>query len=97
MLCEAAIHYRLSPKISRPLSKRQEGQPGFAKEIGWKAQQRLHQRHCRLTHRGVHQGKVKAAIARELTGFVWDLTQRAWALVPRDRDQNEVVQQAQTA
>ena len=40
-----------------------------------KAQQRLHRRYQRLTHRGKEPGKVIVAVARELVGFIWAILQ----------------------
>ncbi len=70
VLTEAAWHYRLQPKVSEPMRKRQEKQPRAVQIISWKAQQRLHQRYKTLaTHK--KSVVVATAIARELTGFVW--------------------------
>jgi len=70
VLVEAAWHYRLTPKVSQALQKRQEHQPKPVRLIAWKAQQRLHQRYQQLV---VRKKSVVAAtaVARELTGFVW--------------------------
>ena len=70
VLTEAAWHYRLKPKVSEPMQKRQEKQSREVQMISWKAQQRLHQRYRTLaTHK--KSVVVATAIARELTGFVW--------------------------
>jgi hypothetical protein len=71
LLIEAAHHYRLPPKISKELSKRQEGLSKEIKDCSWKAQTRLHSRMMRLLARGKRQNKVMVAVARELAGFVW--------------------------
>jgi transposase len=73
MLIEVAQHYRLAPKVSMHLSKRQEGLSRAVRELGWRAQLRLHRRHARLKLRGLHHNKVTVAIARELVGFIWEL------------------------
>ena len=52
MLVECAQHYRKAPKVSRPLSIRQEGQPREIKELSWRMQNRLHKRYVRLKARG---------------------------------------------
>jgi hypothetical protein len=39
----------------------------------WAAQQRLHHRYRRLAGRGKPKQHVVTAVARELTGFVWDV------------------------
>ena len=73
LLIEAAHHYRLSPKVSKELSVRQQGLPEDIKAVSWKAQTRLHQRMMQLMARGKQRNKVTVAIARELCGFVWHL------------------------
>lgn len=76
ILVEAAHHYRLPPKVSKELSKRQEGLSREVRELSWRAQHRLSRRFLRLTLRGVHYNKVVVAIARELAAFVWELARR---------------------
>jgi transposase len=71
LLIEAAQHYRLPPKISKELSKRQEHLSKEIKACSWKAQTRLHSRMMRLSARGKLKNKVTVAVARELAGFVW--------------------------
>lgn len=73
ILVEAAHHYRLPPKVSKELSKRQEGLSREVKELSWRAQHRLNRRFLKLTFRGVHYNKVVVAIARELAAFIWEL------------------------
>jgi len=70
VLTEAAWHYRLQPLVSEAMQKRQENQSQEVRLIAWKAQQRLHKRFKQLAS---HKKSVvaAAAIARELTGFVW--------------------------
>lgn len=75
LLIEAAHHYRLPPKVSKELSKRQEGLCDEIKQTSWKAQTRLHGRMMRLYARGKHRNKIIVAIARELAGFVWRVFQ----------------------
>ena len=73
ILVEAVQHASKPPKVSAPLALRQDGQPQAYRALAWKTQVRLHKRYWHLTCRGVMAGKVKVALARELTGFVWDL------------------------
>lgn len=75
MLVEAAHHYRCPPKVSKELSRRQEGLSREVRAVSWRAQERLYRRFWRLQRRGVHRNKVVIAIARELTAFVWELAQ----------------------
>jgi transposase len=70
VLTEAAWQYRLAPKVSEAIQKRQEGQSNPVRLIAWKAQQRLHKRFKQLAFR--KKSVVAAtAVARELAGFVW--------------------------
>ncbi len=71
LLTECAEHYAIPPKISKELSRRQEGQSEAIKALSWKAQNRLHQRFTRLLARRLQRNKTKIAVARELCGFVW--------------------------
>jgi transposase len=73
LLTECAEHYAIPPKVSKELSRRQEGQPQEVKALSWKAQNRLHLRFKRLLGRRLNRNKAKVAIARELCGFIWAL------------------------
>ena len=73
ILVESAQHYRLDPKVSPQLSKRQEGQSKEVKEISWRAQNRLNYRYKRLSARKLNRNKVIVAMARELCAFIWEL------------------------
>ena len=73
ILTECAEHYLLPPKVSKELSRRQEGQPPHVRALSWKAQNRLHLRFTRLLGRRLQRNKAKVAIARELCGFIWAL------------------------
>lgn len=70
VLTEAAWQYRLPPKVSEAMQKRQEGQSKEVRLLAWKAQQRLHTRFGRLAAK--KKSVIAAtAVARELAGFVW--------------------------
>lgn len=73
LLIESAKSYRLPEKVSRALSKRQEGQPRAVRELSWRAQTRLCRRYRRLRARGLHENKITVAIARELCAYLWEL------------------------
>ncbi len=73
ILTECAESYFLPPKVSKELSRRQEGQPPQVRALSWKAQNRLHLRFTRLLARRLPRNKAKVAVARELCGFVWAL------------------------
>ena len=70
-LVEAAHQYRIPPRVSPAMQKRQEGQSQEVRAIALKAQQRLHSRYRLLTARHKKPVIVVAALARELCGFVW--------------------------
>jgi len=71
LLIEAAWCYRFPARVSRELLLRQENQPKPIREIAWKGQVRLCARYRRLARTGKPANVVTAAIARELTGFIW--------------------------
>jgi transposase len=73
---EAAWCYRFPPRVSRELLLRQEEQPRPIREIAWKAQLRLCARYRRLARTGKPANVVTAAIARELSGFLWAIARR---------------------
>ena len=64
---------RRPPKVSKELSRRQEGQSAEVRAISWRAQNRLHRRYTRLLARRLQRNKAIVAIARELCGFIWEL------------------------
>jgi transposase len=75
MLVEAAWSYRFPPRISRELLLRQEGLSKAVRDTAWKAQERLCRRYRKLSQAGKLPTVVTAAIARELSGFVWAIAQ----------------------
>jgi len=91
LLIEAAHHYRLPPKISKELSKRQEHQSQAIKDCAWKAQTRLHSRMMKLYARGKRPNKVIVAVARELAGFVWAIFRLMEPQMKQTRSQETVV------
>ena len=74
-LIEAAWQYRLVPKVSEAMQRRQQGQRKEVRMIAWQAQQRLHKRFQQL---GAKKKRVVAAtaVARELAGFVWAIARQ---------------------
>ena len=70
VLTEAAWQYRLQPKVSEAIQKRQEDQSKEVRRIAWQAQERLHKRFKLLAAK--KKSVIAAtAVARELAGFVW--------------------------
>jgi transposase len=76
ILIESAWTDRFPARMSRELIVRHENQPQAVRDIAWRAQLRLCSRYRRLQARGVHQNKACIAIARELTGFIWDIARQ---------------------
>lgn len=74
-LIEAAQAYRLPARKSRAIRKRQEGLPEEIKIIAWNAQVRLCGRYHALVARGKKSNVAKTAVAREMAGFVWAISQ----------------------
>ena len=75
LLVEAAWHYRKRPTISQALATRQTDQPPEAIAIAWSAQRRLHRVWERMEQRGKRRTLIAIAVARELAGFCWAITQ----------------------
>ena len=75
-LVEAAHAYRHPARVSRVIAKRQTKLSKSVCDIAWKAQLRLCARFRRLAARGVPKNKVVVAVARELSGFVWDIARQ---------------------
>jgi transposase len=77
MLIEAAWSYRFPARISREQLLRQEGLTKPIRDTAWKAQERLCRRYRKLARAGKPPTVVTAAIARELSGFVWAIAKLA--------------------
>ena len=75
VLVEATWTYRHRPNVQGRVLRRQKALAlgEGAKQIAWKAQQRLHKRFTALTARGKQSNVAAIAIARELLGFMWDI------------------------
>ncbi len=76
MLIEASWSYRHPAKEGHRYLKRSAHLPQSIRDIGWKAQVRLCKRFRDLARAGKPEPKVVAAIARELTGFIWDIARK---------------------
>jgi transposase len=76
LLIEAAWAYRFPARIGRGLQSRQEGQTATVRDIAWRAQVRLTHRYRRPCESGLQHNKVCVAIARELLGFIWSISQQ---------------------
>ena len=74
LLYEAAWSYRSNAKVGSWLSKyRPDDVTQESKDISWKAQQRLCFRYRSLVAKGKKSQVAITAVARELTGFMWDI------------------------
>ena len=77
LLVESAWTYRYPPRVGArkiPLLARTTEK---VREIAWKAQSRLTRRYRALSARGMKQTVICTAIARELAGFMWAVSQEA--------------------
>jgi transposase len=79
LLIEAAWSYRFPARIGRDLLLRQEKLSKPVRDIAWKAQERLCGRYRKLGHAGKLKTVITAAIARELSGFVWAIAKQTQA------------------
>ena len=77
MLIEAAWSYRFPARIGREQLLRQEGLAKPIRDTAWKAQERLCRRYRKLARAGKLPTVITAAIARELSGFVWAIAKQA--------------------
>ena len=73
VLVESAWCYRFPARQTAYMNRKAEGASAYAQAIAWKAQKRLCGRYRKLITAGKNQKVVCVAIARELTGFVWDI------------------------
>lgn len=74
LLVEASYHYQRHPAVGMTLERRQRGQEAEVIDIAWRAQRRLNGRWRQLKGaRGKQNGIVAVAVARELSGFCWEI------------------------
>lgn len=85
LLVEAAWSYRHPARVSPEIQRRHEGIPKPIIDRAWDAQVRLCRRYRKLIARGKEKNIAVVAVARELSGFIWDISQLAMSLaVPRE-------------
>jgi transposase len=70
------VGYRFPARISREQLLRQESLAKPIRDTAWKAQERLCRRYRKLARAGKPPTVVTAAIARELSGFVWSIAKQ---------------------
>lgn len=80
-LIEGAWSYRMQARVSRKLHDRLEALPKDVRDIAWKGQLRMCQRHRHLMAAGKAKVVVTTAIAREMVGFIWAIA-RAVTVAP---------------
>ncbi|QQO82777.1 IS110 family transposase [Shewanella algae] len=83
ILIESAWAYRFPARVSRELESRQQEHSIKLQTHSWEIQQRLCRRFHALKARGKEYNKVVTAVARELTGYIWDLAQGFDADMPQ--------------
>ena len=74
MLVECAWSYRFQARQTAHLKRKAVTASNEAKAIAWKAQKRLCGRYRTLLQAGKNTKQTTVAIARELIGFIWDIT-----------------------
>lgn len=74
MLVESAWSYRFQARQTAHLKRKAASASDEAKAIAWKAQKRLCGRYRTLIQAGKNTKQTTVAIARELIGFIWDIT-----------------------
>ncbi|MEM5332219.1 IS110 family transposase [Paraburkholderia sp. JHI2823] len=85
LLVEAAWSYRHPARVSPEIQRRHEGIPKPIIDRAWDAQLRLCRRYRKLVARGKERNIAVVAVARELSGFIWDISRLAMSLaVPHE-------------
>ena len=85
LLIEAAWSYQHPARVSPEIQRRHEGIPKPIVDRAWDAQVRLCRRYRRLVARGKQKNIAVVAVARELSGFIWDISRLAMSLaIARD-------------
>jgi transposase len=86
VLVEAAWSYRRPARVNPDIQRRHEGLPKAIIDRAWDAQIRLCRRYRKLAARGKNANIAIVAIARELSGFIWDISRLPMSLaVPRSK------------
>jgi transposase len=83
LLVEAAWSYRHPARVSPEIQRRQQGIPKPIVDRAWDAQVRLCRRYRKLVARGKQKNIAVIAVARELSGFIWDISRLAMSVAVR--------------
>ena len=81
-LVESAWSYRFPARRTAHLERKAAAASDEAKAIAWKAQRRLCGRYRHLLQAGKNSKQANVAVARELSGFVWDIVRREMPRIP---------------
>ncbi len=84
MLIECAWSYRYPARKTKHMRLKSKDAPEWAQEISWKAQKRLCGRYAKMIRDGKDQKVVIVAIARELSGFIWDIVRSEMGAVSKE-------------
>lgn len=76
MLIEAAWSYKYPARVAKSKAEILAKLPKDVRDIAWKAQTRLCARYRALMAKGKRSTIVVTAVARELAGFIWAITQQ---------------------
>jgi len=74
MLVECAWSYRYPARQTAHIKRKAKKASDYAKKVSWKAQKRLCARYQTFTQAGKDTRTTIVAIARELVGYVWDIS-----------------------
>lgn len=81
-LVESAWSYRFPARRTAHIERKAAAASDQARAIAWKAQRRLCDRYRRLIESGKNSKQANVAVARELSGFVWDIVRREMRRIP---------------
>ena len=73
ILVECAWSYRFPARQTAHIKRKSKNASNYAKQVSWKAQKRLCTRYQTFINAGKDSRTTIVAIARELTGFIWDI------------------------
>jgi len=79
ILVEAAWSYRYPARVSREKQPKVAAAPRREREIAWRAQTRLCRRFRSFERKGKRRTVIAAAIARELSAFIWAINREVMA------------------
>lgn len=80
LLVEAPWSYRYPARVSPEIQRRHKGIPKRILDRAWDAQVRLCRLYRKLAARGKNVNIAVVAVARELAGFIWDISKLAMSL-----------------